>query len=183
VQQAGQTATSALLHFLIMLETAAFKSDTAMMERVSIPTATLAEISRHLSSTYPCEGCGVLLCLSNSLEIVQAISVKNIAEPAVRDRYEMDPLGYATAEKRAAECGLKISGFFHSHPNSPPVPSQIDLDAARGLFEFAREEYIYLIQTISASGAGKLKCWRFDGDNFTELAWAQTLPGSERPVP
>jgi proteasome lid subunit RPN8/RPN11 len=166
-----------------LLETIAFKSDTAIMDRVAISSAALAELSRHLSSTYPREGCGVLLSDLNSIDIVQAISVKNLANHGVCDRYEMDPLAYAAAETKAAELKLMIAGFFHSHPDSPPVPSQMDLDAARGLFHFTRKEYIYLIQTISGSGEGQVRCWKFEGENFTELAWAPVPPEAERRGP
>jgi len=146
------------------------------MERVVISSAAVAGIARHLCSIYPREGCGVLLAKPGRVLISEAVPVTNIAEPGVRDRYQLEPFEQAAVERKAAERNLVIAGFFHSHPDTPPKPSQIDLDAARGLYEFAKQKYLYVIQTTFARGVGQLACWEFNGDNFIELAW-EPVPG------
>ena len=85
----------------------------------------------------------------------------NRAPESSRDRYELDPLAYMKIEARLQR-GCAVVGFFHSHPDGPPQPSHIDLEMARGLFEVAREFYIYAIQSVSANGPGELACWRLN---------------------
>ena len=57
--------------------------------------------------------------------------------------------------------GLEIVGVWHSHPNSPAVPSTIDL-------ENAWAEISYLILSISSDGETDTRSWRLDGKCFVE---------------
>lgn len=141
------------------------------MQRIQFPASVRGEIARHLRAQYPREGCGVLL--GHGGRISDAVPVANIAPPGNNDRFEFDPLDYSEGERRANAAGLRIVGFFHSHPDSPPVPSRVDLEAAQGLFEFARERYLYAIQTVTASGAGELRIWRLSekNDGFIDILW------------
>ena len=91
------------------------------------------------------------------------------------DRFEIEPLAYGRLERELADAGAgngpRIVGFFHSHPGAPARPSSIDLEMALGLFEVAREYYVYAIQSVTAHGAGEPTYWRLQAQrsDFEEL--------------
>jgi proteasome lid subunit RPN8/RPN11 len=45
-----------------------------------------------------------------------------------RNRYLITPNQYKRADDFARSKGLGIIGYYHSHPDHPPVPSGFDLD-------------------------------------------------------
>ena len=55
-------------------------------------------------------------------------------------------------EKYAQSKKLEVVGFYHSHPESPAVPSQYDL-------EHAWPTYSYIIVSVINQKAGDLFSW------------------------
>jgi len=49
-------------------------------------------------------------------------------------RFVIEPKDYLTAERLAISKGLDIIGTFHSHPDSPAVPSAYDLENGQPFF-------------------------------------------------
>lgn len=147
------------------------------MASIKIPHSVRASIERHAEAVYPTEGCGVLLgrIAADGDWIVQSVEpVANVAPDGGRDRYELDPRVYSNIEKRLHAAGgiQSVLGFFHSHPDGLPTPSSVDLDAALALFAFARERYLYAIQTAADGKAGALSVWRLSGSfqSFEKLS-------------
>ena len=142
------------------------------MRQISIPLPVRESIASHSISAYPNEGCGVLFGLSaeHVLSIVGATGLPNRSS-SPGNRYEIDPIAYAKAERQALTSGLCILGFFHSHPESPARPSLEDLQTARGLFEFSRTYYVYAIQSVVNGQADELTFWELsrERDAFVEL--------------
>ena len=140
------------------------------MQRVLLSSVLEAQLTAHLRACYPLEGCGVLIGLrhSDTFEITDVRPVRNIETVRGEDRFTLDPREYAALECELHGQAETIIGYFHSHPDGLSQPSSIDLEAAAGLFAFAREVYLYAIQPTTASGAGELTFWRL-AENASEF--------------
>jgi proteasome lid subunit RPN8/RPN11 len=112
----------------------------------------LSSIRRSAEKCYPKECCGVLLgkLVDGERVVSEIVSCSNIAEGDQRDRYHIDPAELIDVQKRARDSGLDIVGFFHSHPDHPPVASRTDL---REALWFANS---YLIVEVNNGRAGEI---------------------------
>ena len=135
------------------------------LEILMAPAAGL-ELTAHLVAAYPHEGCGVLIGSLNGgiARIDRAAGLPNRRAPSTDDRFEIDPLSYGRIEAELSGTPQRIIGFFHSHPDGVARPSSIDLEMAQGLFEVAREYFVYAIQVIETQGPGELTFWRLRED-------------------
>ena len=124
------------------------------------------KIIGHTVDNYPHEACGVLLC---PFEKPQYISVahptKNVTQEDPSRRYLIDPSEFIEVDRWAEKRGLDIGGFYHSHPDHPPAPSEHD----RSL---AWEGYLYLIVSIKAGIFDESRAWIYDQNkqHFDEVA-------------
>jgi proteasome lid subunit RPN8/RPN11 len=116
-----------------------------------------AEVVQRLHATatlaYPEEVCGLLLGKWTPGGIVlatQAVVVPNGALPAERThRYTIPPRLMLEWERIGQRSGLSIVGFFHSHPDAPPIPSATDAS-------LAWPGYVYVIVALSGANSGAL---------------------------
>ena len=130
-----------------------------------------AHILAHLQSTYPNEGGGFLL---GSFDAEGAILAdfspvnNSFAEAEQFHRYAMTPLEYAKHEDAADERGLALLGWYHSHPDSPAVPSSYDLNAA---VQGTGVNFLWLIAQIDQAQAVDLRAYQLrpEKDGFNEL--------------
>jgi proteasome lid subunit RPN8/RPN11 len=92
-------------------------------------------LRRHGEETYPYECCGVLLGkFQDAGRIVQhVIRCGNTRDDRPQDRYHIDPKELIAAQRQAAQQGMEIVGFYHSHPDHPAQWSQTDLAEAHWL--------------------------------------------------
>ena len=74
---------------------------------------------------YPDECCGALLGPKPGT-VTEAYPLDNTFPDGQRRRFLVGPDEYRRAEARAAETGLSLLGFYHSHPDHPAEPSQFD---------------------------------------------------------
>ena len=91
---------------------------------------TFETLCLQTESTYPKECCGMLLGQQeNEQRIVYRIaSVKNaVVEELSAAHFLIDPLAVYRAEAAAEQYGLKIVGFYHSHPDCSAIPSEEDI--------------------------------------------------------
>jgi proteasome lid subunit RPN8/RPN11 len=97
-----------------------------------------AEIDRairtHGEATYPHECCGALV--GRGGRATGVVALPNTTEEGPRRRFLVRPSDYRAAERRAAELGAELLGFYHSHPDHPARPSQYDLDHAWPTFAY-----------------------------------------------
>jgi proteasome lid subunit RPN8/RPN11 len=113
------------------------------------------------------ECCGLLLGNGSSGERIvrQVISSPNVAGARLDCRFQIDwtTLLLALSQKRAD--GLKLVGFYHSHPRGGAEPSAED-------HRFAWPGYSYVIVGMQSCGPGWVRSWRGDrfGDTFQEEA-------------
>ncbi len=122
---------------------------------VKLSAAQMAEITRHGEQAYPYEGCGLLLGRAeDGHKIVEEIlPVENARESdAQHNRYLIPPDAVLKGEQLAAQKGLDVVGFFHSHPDHPERPSDFDRD-------HAWPWYAYLITSVQQGRAVKTAAW------------------------
>ena len=113
------------------------------------------DIRRHGRESYPEECCGALIGLDGS--VVEAMRLPNLMGEEARRHFLVGPVEYQVAEKRAAEMGGKLMGFYHSHPDHPARPSQNDLEQAWPTF-------LYVILAVQNGKPGTMTSWRLRED-------------------
>ena len=112
-------------------------------------------IKHHGSETYPDECCGALIGRDGA--VAGAYALPNTTEEGPRRRFRVRPQDYREAERRAAESGAELLGFYHSHPDHPARPSQYDLDHAWPFFS-------YIIVSVRGGIPEDLTSWRLRED-------------------
>ena len=113
------------------------------------------DIRRHGSESYPDECCGALV--GRGRLVTEALALPNAAVETARRRFTIGPHDYRAAERRAAEQGAELLGFYHSHPDHPARPSRYDLDHAWPAFA-------YVIVAVDGGQPGALTSWRLRED-------------------
>lgn len=117
---------------------------------------TLARAESHAVAEHPREACGVLF--SDPLKsdrIVGALPSRNTAAGDHSSRYAVDPVTVLAAFRREDRGEGEVAGFYHSHPDSPPLPSAHDCaDAWEG--------YLYLIISVRRGTVAGHRAWTWD---------------------
>ena len=100
--------------------------------RLIIPLAEVDRIGAHGHRDYPHECCGVLLGLEADGRklVAEARALTNARTDSPRTRFLISPEEFRAAARYAEERGLDILGFYHSHPDSVPQPSEFDREHA-----------------------------------------------------
>ena len=127
---------------------------------IFVPKEQLAEIREHGVRDYPYECCGLLLGrFAEDGKIVQATyPISNAREESARrNRFLITPEEVMRGERYARDHDLEVVGFYHSHPDSPAVPSKYDL-------EHAWPTYSYIIVSTSEGQSGDLFSWEQEAD-------------------
>ena len=123
---------------------------------LTIHNAQLSAIREHGEQDYPYECCGLLLGKFGSdgaKSVVETFPISNAREDsAKRNRFLITPEELLRGEGYARSKQLDVVGFYHSHPESPAVPSQYDL-------EHAWPTYSYIIVSVMSEKAVDLFSW------------------------
>jgi proteasome lid subunit RPN8/RPN11 len=135
---------------------------------VAIAPALRARIFEQLQQSYPNEGGGFLLGEQSGATVVirDIRSVENVFESEEQyHRYAMTPGDWMKLEDEADARGLTLVGYYHSHPDSPAIPSEYDRVHALPNFR-------YLITSVQQGKAAELRAWQLSDDRsrFDELA-------------
>jgi proteasome lid subunit RPN8/RPN11 len=99
---------------------------------VASPPSLRAQLQRILSAATPEEGCALLLGTRDETEgpwrLRQLWPCLNVwPRPAERPRrFAIDPREQLLAQRWGRERGLEVLAHAHSHPQSPPEPSDTD---------------------------------------------------------
>lgn len=128
--------------------------------RLRLAVGAVAAIRRHADAVYPEEACGGLLGQddgSGHFRVVAALPVSNAQANERRRRYLISGGDVRILERRAEASGLEVVGYYHSHPDTPPLPSAIDR-------EHAWPWYVYLIVSVKRGGPTRFRAWRLVGD-------------------
>lgn len=99
----------------------------ALLDTLWLTTEQARQIASHAAARPTEEVCGLLFGLPRRQPpVAQVISIDNVAaNPAMR--YEMHPAQMVDAQMKAQQQGLELVSIYHSHPKSPPVPSETDV--------------------------------------------------------
>ena len=127
---------------------------------ITIADEQLTEIREHGIRDYPYECCGLLLGRfeQDTKTVTETYPISNAREEsAKRNRFLITPEELMKGERYARQHKLEVVGFYHSHPDSPAVPSQYDL-------EHAWPTYSYIIVSTSADRANDLFSWEQEPD-------------------
>jgi proteasome lid subunit RPN8/RPN11 len=133
---------------------------------VKLSASSIEQIKRHGEMTYP-EECGGLLLgvVEDGARVIrEVLPLENVRQDSRHNRVELNPRDYARAEREAAQRGLGVWGYYHSHPDHPAQPSGFDLDHAPFI------EWSYLIVAVRAGQAAEVRAWtlRADRSQFDE---------------
>lgn len=127
---------------------------------ITVAEKQLREIREHGIRDYPYECCGLLLGSfgPDGKLVTETYPISNAREEsAKRNRFLITPEELMKGERYARQHDLEVVGFYHSHPDSPAVPSQYDL-------EHAWPTYSYIIVSTSADRANDLFSWEQEPD-------------------
>src|SRR6201985_3738919 len=129
------------------------------------------KIRAHGAETYPHECCGALLGRDldattarssdgdglASREVTALFPLVNRRDDSPRNRFSITPEDFRAAERIAAERGLDLIGWYHSHPDHPARPSEFDR-------EHAWPWYSYIIVSIQKGAPHEMNSWRLHDD-------------------
>jgi proteasome lid subunit RPN8/RPN11 len=121
---------------------------------MTIRADVIADIEAHARDTAPEECCGLLVGSADAVDA--SVRARNLANDRER-RYRIDPRDHFSAIRHARTLGLEVVGAYHSHPESPAIPSETDRAEAF-------EAFVFVIVGPSATRA-----WRLSSGNFTEV--------------
>ena len=98
----------------------------AAPDEFQICTAARDAVVAHAREEAPIECCGLLLGRKGTVE--ECVRARNIRRS--RTSYLIDPADHFAAIRRARVEQRAVLGAYHSHPQSPPVPSETDVREA-----------------------------------------------------
>jgi proteasome lid subunit RPN8/RPN11 len=122
--------------------------------------AVLSHARAGAATDPPREVCGVLVGRRGGVDRVTDVRrVENVASNP-RVAYELDPAAAVETVEAVEAAGDDVVGFYHSHPESAPVPSETDRREATWT------GYVYLV----CHPDGRLNAFRWTGEAFDELS-------------
>lgn len=127
---------------------------------IRVPKEQLMEIREHGVRDYPYECCGLLLgrFREDGKIVHETYPISNAREEsAKRNRFLITPEELMKGERYARSRDLEVVGFYHSHPDSPAVPSKYDLD-------HAWPTYSYIIVSTGEGQSSDLFSWEQEPD-------------------
>ncbi|MCA9895051.1 MAG: M67 family metallopeptidase [Anaerolineae bacterium] len=135
--------------------------------KIELSKALQQKIFKQMEGTFPNEGGGFLLGTrsGNTVSIIDVIQIENIFESEEQyHRYAMSPKNWADMEDTADERGMTLVGYYHSHPDSPAIPSEYDR-------VHALPNFVYIISSVMAGEAVEMFVWllRDDRSAFDQL--------------
>lgn len=135
--------------------------------KIELSKALQQKIFKQMEGTFPNEGGGFLLGTrsGNTVSIIDVIQIENIFESEEQyHRYAMSPKNWADMEDTADARGMTLVGYYHSHPDSPAIPSEYDR-------VHALPNFVYIISSVMAGEAVEMFVWllRDDRSAFDQL--------------
>lgn len=122
---------------------------------VRVSPKALAAIQAEAVRAYPNEGCGALLGPGDG-DVHEAVPLPNVEKDRPRVRFTVRPEDYLAMENEADARGLRLLGFWHSHPDHPARPSDTDR-------RFAWEGLLTLVIAVENKVPGALTAWEVPG--------------------
>ena len=135
-----------------------------MIAALSLSQTLRAQLADEARGAFPKECCGLIEGVRDggTAHAIALHPAKNIA--AASDRFEIDPAEHIRLLKALRGTKRAVVGCYHSHPNGQAEPSPRDLDHA------SEEGFVWLIQPVTADGAGAPGAFVFAAQRFRPLA-------------
>lgn len=128
---------------------------------IRIDEKSIETITAHAEQDHPHECGGMLIGhyeVDGRKTVVETFALENSREEGARhNRVLILPNDVLRAEKYAREKGLDLVGYYHSHPESPAVPSQYDLDHALPVWS-------YVIASVIKGKVVDIISWEMEND-------------------
>lgn len=100
---------------------------------MKLKRADLEAISAHGKRGYPYEVCGVFLGRpAEPARVARVVEMQNRETEQPKIRYQIAPEDLLKLMRESRAEGLEIIGFYHTHPDHPPRPSETDRRVAAG---------------------------------------------------
>jgi proteasome lid subunit RPN8/RPN11 len=108
---------------------------------------------------YPNETCGAMLGVDGEegRRVQILFPLTNRRDDSPRNRFAITAEDFRAAERAAAESGLELVGWYHSHPDHPARPSEFDR-------EHAWPWYSYVIVSVAAGAPRDMTSWLLADD-------------------
>jgi len=145
---------------------------------IGIDEKNIAAITAHGERDYPHECGGMLIGhfgTDGRKTVVETFPLGNAREEEARhNRVLILPGDVLKAERYARERKLDVIGYYHSHPESPAVPSQYDLDHALPVWS-------YVIASVIGGKVVDILSWEMENDRtkFNEEVIEKSFTHSE----
>lgn len=122
----------------------------------------LNKMITHAEST-PDECCGFLIGdeATDDRIVRYIITASNVTPGDPSSRFEIAPLAFLEAEHFAERNKLQLLGVYHSHPNHPAIPSELDRLSAQPGFS-------NVIISLSDKKFTAIRSWRLNSDSRFE---------------
>lgn len=134
-------------------------------EGVTIRADVLDGMVEQARQQAPLECCGLLTGKDGLID--RAVPMANAAASATR--FEVAPQDLFDFFRQVRRSSRRLMGIYHSHPASPAVPSQRDID------EFRYPEATYWIISL-AQEPPSIRCWRWVRMGFREVNYRREHP-------
>lgn len=132
---------------------------SATPQRLEILSNIWADLLASAANGYPGEACGILLGrIEEERRVVEGFRPTPNRWSAREDRYLVDPESLRRALAAEDEGGPRVLGFYHSHPDAPPLPSETDR-------RLAWPWYHYVIIRVAAGEPEEARAWELDLDS------------------
>lgn len=131
--------------------------ELAVVRPLRIDFRALEIMAKDAKSAFPHECCGFMYghVQSTHLELLRVEPVLNRTEVNAERRFQIAPLDYLAAERRAEREGCALIGVYHSHPMHPAIPSEHDLAVAM-------PEFSYVILSSFKDVVYSVRSWRLN---------------------
>jgi [CysO sulfur-carrier protein]-S-L-cysteine hydrolase len=132
-------------------------------ERLLLPPRIFDAMVQHAQSELPNECCGLLggRCDGEVLRALACYPLLNEAASPVE--YRSEPRSMFQAMKDMDLAKHDVVAVYHSHPNSEPLPSRMDLERSYS------PDVVHLIISLSRPEV-RVRGWWLSGDAFEEAA-------------
>jgi proteasome lid subunit RPN8/RPN11 len=126
---------------------------------IALSNGAVAAIREHGRESYRDEACGALYGAIDGDEknVLRAAPLPNSRGDQRHRRFVVTADDYRRCEAEAAESGLTLLGFYHSHPDHPAYPSTYDLEHAFPFFS-------YVIVSVTEGEPGDMRSFVLSDD-------------------
>src|SRR6185295_6813179 len=149
------------------------------MNRLTLSPGDLEAVRRHAETSYPDECCGFLIGTTDgtSAAVERVLAAGNERQESRHNRYLISPETVLAAHREARALGLDVVGYYHSHPDHPARPSEVDR-------EQAWPGVSYLIVSVAQRKVVEARSWRLldDRESFEEEVIDQAAIGAPPPA-